>query len=362
MEKKKVVRITSLSKLYFLFLIALCAFLYFGHGILRNVLEDKPAEEVVIDGNFSVHFIELGNKYTGDSIYIKAGDNDILIDAGSRKNSADDIGNYIDDYMDDNTLEYVIATHADQDHISAFIGTKDIPGIFDRYECEVIIDFAITNKDSQTVKDYFAKRDAEVELGAKHYTALDCINKTNGASTVYDLGDGIKMTVLNSLYYTEKSSDENNYSVCLLFSCGTKHFLFTGDLEKEGEEHLVELNVLPEVELFKAGHHGSKTSSTDKLLSVIKPKIVCVCCCAGSDEYTDNLDNQFPTQDFVSRVSKYTDRVYVTSIATDDEVGYKSFNGNIVVTYNAGVVSVNCSNNNIILKDTDWFKNYRKWE
>ena len=39
-------------------------------------------------------------------------------------------------------------------------------------------------------------------------------------------------------------------------------------------------NLMPEVELYKAGHHGSKTSSSNALLEVIKPKIVCVskCC------------------------------------------------------------------------------------
>ena len=143
---------------------------------------------------------------------------------------------------------------------------------------------------------------------------------------------------------------------------GDSHFLFTGDLEKEGEEHLVEYNTLPEVELFKAGHHGSKTSSNDVLLEVIKPKIVCVCCCAGSDEYTKVNDNMFPTQAFVSRISKYTDKVYVTSLATDNELGYTSMNGNIIVTSTKEGINVNCSNNNTILKDTVWFKENRKWE
>ena len=41
---------------------------------------------------FSIHFIELGNGKNGDSIYIKAGDTDILIDAGSAKGSAKSIG------------------------------------------------------------------------------------------------------------------------------------------------------------------------------------------------------------------------------------------------------------------------------
>ena len=52
--------------------------------------------------------------------------------------------------------------------------------------------------------------------------------------------------------------------------------------EIDGEESLIEKNDLPKVALYKAGHHGSKTSSSAALLEVIKPDMVCVCCCAGS--------------------------------------------------------------------------------
>ena len=137
-----------------------------------------------------------------------------------------------------------------------------------------------------------------------------------------------------------------------------KHYLFTGDLEADGEASLVELNDLPEVDLYKAGHHGSKTSSTDTLLSVIKPKVVCVCCCAGSDQYTSKLENQFPTQIFINNVFKYTYNVFVTTLCVNYDAGeYVSFNGNIVVFANSDTqIQVKCSNNDTLLKDTDWFK------
>ena len=70
----------------------------------------------------------------------------------------------------------------------------------------------------------------------------------------------------------------------------------------------------------------------------------------------------FPAQDFISRVCKYTENIYVTTIVSDNDLGFTSMNGNIVVTSNNTGVSVNCSNNNIILKDTEWFKKNRKWE
>ena len=317
--------------------------------------------DVYASGDLQIHFMELGNKYTGDSIYIKAGDTDILIDAGSRASSTNTTAEYIDQYCTDGVLEYVIATHADQDHIAGFAGSKESPSIFERYECETIIDFALTDKTTETYRTYVEKRDAEVAAGAKHYTALQCWNETDGAKRVYELSRGIEMEILYNYFYENRSEDENNYSVCLMINQGDKHFLFTGDLEEEGEEYLVEYNQLPEVELFKAGHHGSKTSSNDCLLSVIKPKIVCVCCCAGTDEYTDNVENQFPTQAMIDRVAKYTDQVYVTSLGDESAPeGYVSMNGNIVVTSDRKAVTVNGSNNNTLLKDTAWFQSFRK--
>lgn len=336
-----------------------------------NSADDDSSDDsgtVVVEGELSIHFLELGNYYAGDCVYIKAGDVDILIDAGSRASSSTTIHNYIKEYCKDGKLEYVIATHAHEDHISGFVGTKDNPGIFDLYECEVIIDYANRNTSSNIAKNYEQKRDEEVQNGAKHYTAKDCIDKTNGAETEYKLTEDISFTILDQKYYHESSSDENNYSVCLLLNYGNYNFLFTGDLEKEGEESLVERNELPHCKVFKGGHHGSKTSSNEALLAAITPEVVCVCCCAGSSEYTDNVDNMFPTQDFIHRVAKYTDRIYVTTLATytiatnknGEEYpkvnGYTSMNGNIVVTLAAdGEVVTTCSNNDTLLKNTEWF-------
>ena len=310
----------------------------------------------------AVHFLELGNKYAGDCVLIDIGDTEILIDAGSRASSAATIVPYVSNYCADNTLEYVIATHAHQDHIAGFVGTKDAPGVLESFSVGTIIDFSMTNATSAVYNNYLSAREEAIARGAEHYTALQCWNRTDGAKRTYSITEDISFSILYQRYYEEKSSDENNYSVCILLTQGTNHYLFTGDLEKEGEESLVESNSLPKCQLFKGGHHGSPTSSNDCLLSVIQPDVVCVCCCAGSDEYTSNKDNQFPSQAFIDRIKNYTDRVYVTSLCDESaEKGYVSFNGNIVVTSKGKELTVNCSNNNIPLKDTEWCKNNRKW-
>ena len=208
-------------------------------------------------------------------------------------------------------------------------------------------------EDKTQYKNYIRERDAEIEKGAEHYTAAEFIAQKAG---VADLGNGMTLTVLDSYFYYNRSAEENNHSVCTIISDGANNYLFTGDLELEGEEKLVEMNDLPEVKVFKAGHHGSKTSSNEVLLEVIKPQIVCVCCCCGSPQYTDDDENQFPTQAFIDRVAPYTDKVYVTTLCIDyKEKKFTSMNGNIIVRSIDGVVSVHCSASDVILKNSEWF-------
>lgn len=371
MAKKNV----RFNKALTIFLSILSLIIGFCAGVVGNYVYDRKTNNIYksdyVYGDLEMHFLELGNGYTGDSCYIKCGDVDILVDAGSRTSSSTTIANYLDTQVTDKKLEYVIVTHADRDHIAGFAGDSKNPSIFARYEVDTIIDFPLTNKvgskETGVLKDYYSERDSRVEKGAKHYNALQCYNNTDGGQRTYKLSDTITLNILYNYYYENSSPDENNYSVCFQIEDGDNKYLFTGDLELEGEEKLVANNSLDKVKLFKAGHHGSKTSSNDCLLDVIQPEVCVVTCCAGSVEYTQNLENTFPTQLFINRISKWTDKVYVTTVGTiakDDsdkwkDVSYTSLNGIVVVKVNNGLLNVECSNNNTVLKDTDWFKNNR---
>lgn len=353
-------------------------------GYEKNALDPVQGNEAdITSADLSIHFIELGNKYTGDCTLIKAGDTEVLIDAGSRQSSATTIKEYVNKYCTDGVLEYVIATHADQDHIAGLVGTSSkgvYNGILYSYEIGTIIKFDRSDKEEVTEagnstlygKFLTAVSDAKAN-GTAVYTGLQCYNNEDGAQRTYYLDDEqtISINILYNYYYDHSSPDENNYSVCMLLTQqlenGEKNYLFTGDLEEKGEEYLVQYNQLPEVELFKAGHHGSPTSSNEALLSVIKPKNIVVCCCCGSDEYTDTNANQFPSQAFIDRAGRYTENIYCTTIVSDNKDGFESMNGNVVFYYGKAELEDKpslklwCSNNSVKLKDTAWFAVNRTW-
>ncbi|MCI2068693.1 MAG: MBL fold metallo-hydrolase [Bacilli bacterium] len=328
------------------------------------------SSQALVYHNLSFNFLELGVYNAGDCTYIKAGDVDILIDAGAKYASVETLEKYIDTYCTDKKLEYVIATHAHEDHIAGMSGGTAKDGILYKYAVGTIIDFATSGTTSNVYQYYTAARDYAVSKGAVHYTAKQCFDETDGAKKEYVLDEesNITMDIIYNAYYYSYPGDENNCSVCTLFNYGAHHFLLTGDLEKEGEGAMATYydgtspeKTLPHCDLFKAGHHGSPTSSNESLLSKITPDICCVCCCAGGSEYTPTEDNTFPSQAFINRIAKYTSAVYVTSQIDEEasrtagEFVFKSMNGNINVKCDGLTTSVSASNNLTKLKDSAWF-------
>ena len=322
--------------------------------------------KTIKDKELSIHFLELGNKYTGDCTFIKVGETEILIDAGSRADSVKPIYDYIFPLID-GKLDYVVVTHAHQDHYAGFATGENTDSLLDLIKAENIIKFAQTNqKDSSKLYKNFLREleETKAKNGTNVYSALDCYKNEKGAKRVYELSDNVKMEILYQKYYEEKATTENDYSVCLKINrtsgAETYSYLFTGDLEKDGEESLIQKNnSLGKCVLYKAGHHGSKTYSSAPMLKIIQPDIVCVCACAGSTEYTTNNANTFPTQQFVDNVAPYTDEVYVTTLCLDYKQGtFTSMNGNIVIATTSGSANVEkyFSASSAKLKDTDWFK------
>jgi len=324
---------------------------------------------VIASGGLSIHFLELGNRFVGDCIYINYGEIDIIIDAGSRTSSSATIIDYVSRHMaeGDNKIDYVIATHAHQDHIAGFYstdGSNPTTGVLDAFEIGTIIDYPRWSGSTKTAtqNNYESTRDRLVaEEGTTHYTALQCYNNSDGAQRVYELGPGVTLEILYQRYYVDSTSNQNNNSVCVMIKQDERQYLFTGDLELAGETSLANFyrdnhGGLGHCDLYKGGHHGSSTSSNDVLLNAITPDYVIICTCADSPEYAAT----FPTQDFIDRIASHTDKVYITTLIINYSGGvYESMNGNVIFEVRDGEVTITCSGNDLVLKDTDWFKDNR---
>ena len=332
---------------------------------------------VVETEDLEINFIMFDSNYAGDCIYIKAGDTDILVDAGANKSDAGHIAAYLQDnttdwhsYVEDGKLEYLIATHAHEDHIAALVGKKDgdkRDGILSTFEIETLIDFPKTNSTTELYKDYTELVNGLVAGGTTRYSALECYNNENGASRIIEVAAGIEIEILYNYYYENETKNENNYSVCFMLRRGDEQYLFTGDLEGEGEEYLADNNELGEVYLLKLGHHGSESSTSDALLSEIKPKVAVATCAAFTSEYTKNTDVMFPSKAAIDNLAKYNvEHLYVSRVLSNDAISFGDqetvpANGHIVVSANSAGTSIYCSNEQKDFYEFDIFQQYRTW-
>jgi competence protein ComEC len=100
--------------------------------------------------------------------------------------------------------------------------------------------------------------------------------------------------------------------------------LFTGDLSKEGEARIVNDYNLSKIDVLKAGHHGSKTSSGEILLEKTKPQLAVIC--VGRNNFGHPAEEVIKR--FEDKSIKYlrTDRQGMIKVVSDgDKISYSSF-------------------------------------
>ena len=211
-----------------------------------NINNSKFADVDLNNEDFNVLFMYVGQ---ADSTLIKYKNKTMLIDAGNNED-----GKNVVKFLKDkgiSKLDYIVGTHYDEDHIG---GLDDIIENFD------IGKFYLSNGG---------------ELGPNYYNLEKAAKKKNLAITIPKVGDKIDfgdvdMEVMAASKFDGKN--DNNASIVIQAKYGSRKYLFMGDLEKQ-EEAKRKWN---EVDVLKAGHHGSNTSSTQEFLNQVKPKYVFV--------------------------------------------------------------------------------------
>lgn len=209
---------------------------------------DMMAKEVNMENvDLEVHVIDVGQ---GDSILIKSDGENMLIDGG-RRSSSEVVVNYLKEQGVEG-LKYIVGTHPHEDHIGGLIA------VMDTFKVENIMLPNVLNNTLvfEDLLNSIEKQDLKIKKPA-------ILNKIKLGSA--------ELTVLAP--NSEKYSNINDYSIVLRMDHGNNSFLFTGDAEKKSEKEMLAANKeLLDVDVLKAGHHGSDTSSNSDFLDVVNPK------------------------------------------------------------------------------------------
>ena len=202
---------------------------------------------ITLNETAEVHFIDVGQ---GDCIFIDIGETEVLIDAGENENGAKASG-YIKPYVD-GKLDYIVATHAHADHIGG------LARVIDDYDIGTVI----TSGETATSKVW------QNFVNACETNGCDVIEDSD---MVIDLGSGCSMQVIEAI---DGDKNPNNNSVVCLFDLNSTLLLLTGDCEKKAESIIA--GKVGDIDVFKAGHHGSSTANSAELLKAVTPEYVIV--------------------------------------------------------------------------------------
>lgn len=210
----------------------------------------------------SVTCLDVGQ---GDGLVFTCAEGTVLVDGGSSSRSG--LGERcLKPYLESRaveTVDYAIVSHGDSDHVSGLLELMEGGGV--------------------RIRNLVLPRMAR---GQEHYAGLVRAAGVCGAQVLYmEAGERIS---LGDLQFTclyagnpaqETDTDKNRHSLAVRVSYGRLGLLLTGDMDASCEAGLLRTcgpGDLAGIQVLKAAHHGSDTSSSPEFLDRLGPKLVLV--------------------------------------------------------------------------------------
>ena len=249
-----------------------------------------------------VHFIDVDQ---GDSIFIQlASGKTVLVDAGT-----DAAGETVVAYLKSlgvSTIDYVIATHPDADHIGGMID------VLNAFKVNTFVNSGKTHT-SKTYENMLVAIKAE---GAKY------VEPKNGQ--VFE-NDPALQSFFKVLFVNANASDNNDASIVTQASYCGKNVLLMGDASQDIEKEIIKSYPTLKAQVVKAGHHGSSTSSALEFFKAVSPNAVVL-------SYGEGNSYGHPHQEVLANIAAVKAKAYSTSTS-----------GTIVATVNCQDVKFSAS-------------------
>lgn len=276
-----------------------------------------------------VHFIDVGQ---GDSIYIEFPDGTNMLIDGGDKEFDDEVQTYLTD-LEVTTISYLLVTHYDADHIG---GLDEVFGytVVEKVYLPTVGEGEITTNAYEDLLTAVANENCEV-IESKMGTQILSTDTDNQFRLLWLSPDDEDLAEVDNEGPNPDSLDKNNISPIMLLEYQDKQIVFTGDANVTVERDVLERFqegfygdiTLTDVEVLKAGHHGSNgTGSTTQIKSG-----------SSCQEFLDTLSPEYfiisvgegnnhghPHQPVIDRAEGVGAEIYRTD-----------YHGNIIVTVRA---------------------------
>lgn len=206
-----------------------------------------------------IYALDVGQ---GDSLLLRSKGTNILIDAGPEQYQ--ELLCLRLEQLGVEKIDLAIFTHPDEDHI----GGAD--GVLEKFAVSEVWINGAQSKEACY----------EVLMGA--------ISKSKTKLLSVKDGDARQIHELLSFYVFAPLDGEaeggNEDSIVLRMQCGQISAIFTGDAGVETEQALLARygKAHLDCDIYKVGHHGSNTSSSQAFVEALSPQYALICCGRGN--------------------------------------------------------------------------------
>ena len=241
-----------------------------------------------------VNYINVGQ---GDSIFIKVGDCDILIDGG-KSGYGSTVSSYLRSKGVDD-IELMINSHPDEDHYGGLVTVLN----------DFVVEQVWGSSYSKSTSSYLTYKSAVSSEGLSI--------RTPSVGTVYTF----EYLTLTVLYSGSGATNSNDSSLVVMLEYGSVKFLFTGDISSTIESKLVSSGKDLSCDVLKVPHHGSAGSSSKSFLNATGASYGVIC--VGTNTYGH------PTSTALNNLSSAGITVYRTD--TNGTVVFSSNGSNLIL-------------------------------
>lgn len=235
------------------------------------------------EAKLMVAFLDVGQ---GDAIFVKAPNGrQMLIDGGMNSAVLRELGQVMPFY--DRSIDVVVATHADADHIGGLVE------VLKRYE----VDLFIRSNATSSSAVYLALENIIKSKNIREEIIISPTDLTLAPETEFKI-----------LFPDRDTSgwETNDSSIVGQLIYGDSSFLLTGDSPASVEKILVDkLGSSLKSDVLKAGHHGSKTSSSELFVGTVLPTYTIIS--AGRDNKYGH-----PNQEIIEILTKFDSKIIKT--------------------------------------------------
>lgn len=256
----------------------------FSAFLARSLNDDfiKVIEEPTSKGLATFHFIDVGQ---GDATLIETPSKKVVLIDGGIQKEGNTVARYIRS-LGYQHIDQIVATHPHADHIGGLQ----------------------TMIEQFTVGEWIDS--GKVHTSQTYLRLLRTIDEKDIPFRIAQTGDRWSFDdgmTFNILYANSNAQTINDASVVVQATHGNIRTLLTGDAEKLAEEQLVKQQAtqLPS-DILKAGHHGSRTSSTEPFIRLVQPKIAVL-------SYGEGNRYGHPHKEVVDRFNRYGTTLYHTA-------------------------------------------------